>query len=390
MLIVSTSGLGAGEYVITRKLLSIPRHRSTVEVWHERDRLAVHTGGFIGSLLRKRQPEMIRCRGLINDPVLGPDMQIFDSCLLLPLFSGGTMCKRVFMFRRGWDEVDYTHVERSLLILNLIEAAIENLQVAQENADLARALDQQFEQISRIQRRLLPSQSPASVTEQDSSIEIGMRYHTAERAGGDYFHFFPLPDGEMAIVVADVSGHGADAAMIMGMLHAVLASDAPVSEGPAALLKHANNRLLPMMLEGKFVTAVVAIINPVTGLMRYASAGHPPLRIVDVGSGKVECLSDASGDLIGILEDARYPEAVVGIRPGQRVLFYTDGLTDSLDPAHAGKGVSELDALLRVSASLSVGSLAEILVDAAIQAGGSDKTVDDITVVVVGLSAGSL
>lgn len=390
MLVVSTAGLDKGDYRITRKLLSIPRRRSSIEVAEDDNRVAPSRGGFIGAILRKRQPELIRDLALGDDPVIGGELGDFDSCLLLPLFSDGKMSKRVLVFRRRWNEVEFSDVERALLILNLIESAIENITTAQRNADLARALDMQFEQVSRLQRRMLPRSRPDQPgywqgTSALGAVEIGMHYQPCERAGGDYFNFFPLPDGRLMVIVADVAGHGADAAMIMGMLHALISSDAPLVSGPAALLSYANRRLIPLMVEGRFVTAVAAMLDPERRTLTYSIAGHPAPRLVRPAAARVEPLGSALGDVLGLLEDAVYNEAQVRLDPGQRVVFYTDGLTDMLAVNSEDGGAVRLDSLLVPLGPAAPGELAARLVDAAMQHAANGKAIDDITVVALAL-----
>ncbi|MBM4107845.1 MAG: serine/threonine-protein phosphatase [Phycisphaerae bacterium] len=388
MLVVSTAGLDKGDFRVTRKLLSIPRRRSSVEVAEDDGRVEPQRGGFIGSILRRRQPELIRDLNLGSDPIIGRELADFDSCLLLPLFSGGKMCKRVLVFRRRWSEVEFADVERALLILNLIESAIENITTAQRNADLARALDMQFEQVSRLQRRMLPRphpDRPGIWHGATGGVEIGMHYQPCERAGGDYFNFFPLPDGRLMLIVADVAGHGADAAMIMGMLHAILSSDAPLASGPAELLTYANRRLLPLMVEGRFVTAVAAMLDPASRVVTYSSAGHPAPRLVNPAAASITPLDGALGDVLGLLDDAQYPEAQARLGPGARVVFYTDGLTDMLATGSDGRGAERLDSILVPLGPASPADLAVRLVDAAMDGAEGGKAIDDITVVTLSL-----
>ncbi len=141
IVVVSTEGAQPGEYAITRKLLSVPRRRQSIEVADSNEQAVMHQTGFISSILRKRQPELLSGIDLTPDVVLGEDFSSFDSCLFVPLFSGGRMTKRVLFFRRGWDEVDFDHVERVMLIMNLIETAIESINHAHRSSELSSLLD---------------------------------------------------------------------------------------------------------------------------------------------------------------------------------------------------------------------------------------------------------
>lgn len=394
ILVVTTAGLAAGEYQITRRLLAVPRKRMTVEVSDDPDALPRHRAGFVGTLLRRRDPELLTGLKLRGDPVLTSEFAEFDSCLVLPLFSGGRNNKWVLLFRRGWDEVEFEHVASAMLIMNLIESSIDNILIADRVENLHKILDQQFEQLTRVQRRMLPRAKPEAPSEWERApmeggrLDVGMSYSTAHRAGGDYFNFFELPGGRLGVVVADVSGHGADAAMIMGMVHAVLHSDAPLQEGPSAVLRFLNRRLLPLMHDGRFITACAAIFDPMTGSVAYSTAGHPAPRLRRA-DGSIEKLEGAAGDLIGVIDDDDLTcrEATTTLHPGDAVFFYTDGLTESFDPEGNAFGPAKLDVSVAQCAG-SAAAMASRLAAAANSHHGVEGQDDDVTVVVVQFCVG--
>jgi len=395
ILVICTSGLGVGEFQISRRLVYVPRRGQTVDVGHESEPSPILSGGFVSTIIRKRQPELLTKLDLSRDPALGAEFASFDSCLFIPLFSGGKMSKRILLFRKGWDEVDFEHVERVMLIMNLIETSIENIANLAKNKELNGQLNNQFEQVSRIQRKLLPREHPEKRGVWDGRkhaeksghgwLDVGMSYRTAERAGGDYYTFFELPDHRLGVLVADVAGHGADAAMVMGMLHTVVQSGVPMEEGPAAVLKYVNRRLEPLMSEGRFVTAFCAIFDPVARTVRYTSAGHPPAKLRR--DGVMAELSNAASDVIGIFENLEALEATVELHPGDVFVFYTDGITESFSPEGQAFGGEMLDATCRTVG----GTAAEMAI--AIDAAASDcrrraDPDDDVTVVTVAFLPG--
>ncbi len=390
ILVVSTAGLGPGNFQVTRRLIAVPRKRQTVEVGDDSETAPVLSGGFVSSILRKRQPELLTELDLSNDPALGAEFSLFDSCLFIPLFSAGKMSKRILLFRRGWDEVDFDHVERVMLIMNLIETSIENIANAARNEELNSLLNAQFEQVSRIQRKLLPREHPEkrgvwdgrrnADTGPDGALEVGMSYRTAERAGGDYYTFFELPDHRLAVLVADVAGHGADAAMVMGMLHTVVQSGVPIENGPAAVLKYVNERLEPLMSEGRFVTAFCAVFDPRARTVRYTSAGHPPAKLRR--GGEVINLDGAASDVIGIFEHLEANEAGVELQPDDLFVFYTDGITESFSPEGEAFGSSMLDESIRQVSGTSA-EIAMAIDQAASNCRGTVDPDDDVTVVTV-------
>jgi len=394
ILVVSTSGLPPGSYQITRRLVAVPRKRQTVEVGDDSEPTPVLTGGFVSSILRKRQPELMTNLDLSHDPALGAEFAPFDSCLFIPLFSAGKMSKRILLFRRGWDEVDFGHVERVMLIMNLIETSIENIANLARNKELNGQLNNQFEQVSRIQRKLLPREHPEKRGVWDGrkhaeggphgTLDVGMSYRTAERAGGDYYTFFELPDHRLGVLVADVAGHGADAAMVMGMLHTVVQSGVPMEDGPAAVLKYVNQRLEPLMSEGRFVTAFCAVFDPAEKTVRYTSAGHPPAKLRR--NGIVIELNQAASDVIGIFENLEAHDASVELHAGDVFVFYTDGITESFSPEGQAFGGEMLDS----TCCSVVGTAAEmaLAIDAAAsKCRGRADPDDDVTVVTVAFRA---
>jgi sigma-B regulation protein RsbU (phosphoserine phosphatase) len=386
IVVVSTEAAQAGEYQITRKLLSVPRRRQSIEVADANEPAAFTKGGFVGSILRKRQPELISGIDLAGDSVLGDDFSSFDSCLFIPLFSSGRMTKRVLFFRRGWDEVEFDHVERVMLIMNLIETAIESINNANRSEELSSLLDSQFEQMSRIQRRLLPRESEERIGEwhgaagSECTLDVGMSYRPADHAGGDYYNIIQ-DNGRLGVLVADVSGHGADAAMIMGMMHAVMHGGVPLSEGPGKVLSFLNSRLKPLMSDSRFITVFFVIIDEATGSMVYSCAGHPPPRL-RAANGSIIQLDQAADAPIGILDDLAYQSAESKLNDGDVLVLFTDGITESFAPDGAAFGTEHLDATI---ARLN-GSAADIALGldaAATKFRGSPDPEDDTTVVVL-------
>ncbi len=388
IVVVSTEGAQPGEYLITRKLLSVPRRRQSIEVLDSNDTPSFSQNGFVSSILRKRQPELLTALDLSRDPILGPEFSAFDSCLFIPLFSGGRMTKRVLFFRRGWDEVDFDHVERVMLIMNLIETAIESITNAHRSAELSSLLDSQFEQMSRIQRRLLPRESEErrglweNVGTLCQKLEVGMSYRPAGRAGGDYFNIVE-DSGRLGVLVADVSGHGADAAMIMGMLHAVMHGGIPLAGGPGKVMTFLNSRLKPLMTDSRFITAFFAVIDPVSGVIRYSCAGHPPPRLKRA-DGTIIQLDDGADAPIGVLDELEYHDAERPLGAGDSVVLYTDGITETFNPAGDAFGSGHLDTCVATLAG-SAADMALTIAAAANDFRQAPEPEDDTTVVVVSM-----
>gem|GEM_PF-2218088 len=405
VLVVSDAGLGPGEFRVTRRLVSTPHRRMVVESFEDESVAPVLRGGVVASLLRKKRPELVREIELRAEDPLADELAGLGECLVLPVFHEGRVGRRYLVFRPRWGAVEVSGVERAMLLAGFIETSIANLQSARWIEAYARELSVQLERVSRQQKHLLPrahSERPgrwAGVEEHCPGLDVGLAYRPAIRAGGDYFQFFPLPglDGStnserLVTVVADVSGHSADAAMVMSMLHAILRGDAPLGAGPGAVLSHLNSRIHPLLMEGQFVTAAVLEIDPGAkggmGRVVYATGAHPPPRLVRSGVG-VLSLEHANGGLIGLEPGMLFPEAEAEFRVGDRVLLYSDGLIDSLaQSSHLGStnSVDQLDAhLTNLSHLDSEATCAELMHLS--RGDGTGPAIDDITVVCVGRRA---
>ena len=190
--------------------------------------------------------------------------------------------------------------------------------------------------------------------------------------GGDWYDVVLLPDGQMALIVGDVAGHGLEAAVTMGQMRSAaraLASD----HGPAALLE-ALDRFLCSTVKEPLATAAVVVIDPARRTLRYCLAGHPPplLRGPD---GTVSLLDEATGVLLG-LETHNRPEEVVTFAPDSSVVLFTDGLVERRDETF-DTGIARLAAALKAALPPDPGSLCDALVGQCVSHSDRD---DDIAI----------
>ena len=182
-------------------------------------------------------------------------------------------------------------------------------------------------------------------------FEMAAYYQTSARAGGDYYDFFPLGGGAIGLFIADVSGHGTPAAVLMAITHAIAHAQPGTHTPPAALLDYLNAQLVGRYTrEGTFVTAFYAVLDPAKRTLTYSTAGHNPPRLVR-RDGVLSL--NKNGDLpMGIFPDQDYGQATQPLERGDLLLLYTDGITESMAPATAGVsarelfGVDRLDRLL--------------------------------------------
>jgi serine phosphatase RsbU (regulator of sigma subunit) len=242
--------------------------------------------------------------------------------------------------------------------------------------DNARLYQQQVHFADAMQRSLLPDEPPVI-----PGVEIGSVYESSARleVGGDVFDYTILPDGRLAVVVGDVTGKGIDAAADMAMTKFVFRSLAREHSEPSELMRIANGVVLDEVGEGKFVTMLYLTLDPKTGEVACAGAGHPEPRLVRADGSVVELA--ARGLALGIAPDQEYPAARAVLEPGDAVVLFTDGVVESRVGGEL-YGNTRLDRMLSEGRDLPAEELARALVeDSRAFAGGG--LADDSAVVVV-------
>jgi sigma-B regulation protein RsbU (phosphoserine phosphatase) len=159
-------------------------------------------------------------------------------------------------------------------------------------------------------------------------------------SGGDYFDFYEWDDGHFGVLVADVAGHGAGAAVVVAMLQAILHTIPPGAHtSPADVLTFLNEHLVRKRIENSFVTAFCAKFSPDRRTMQYANAGHnrPVLRRGPEHDGAVHDIDGAASVPLGVLDDPGYHNGRVDLHLRDTLLFYTDGIVEAFAPGPPGE-----------------------------------------------------
>ena len=175
-----------------------------------------------------------------------------------------------------------------------------------------------------LQRSVLPPALPDI-----DGLDLAVRYLPGTEGvdvGGDWYDAFPLPGNRVGLVIGDVVGHNIIAASVMGQLRNMLRVYATDYVDPPDVLRRTAVTLARLLPEA-LATVVYAVLDPVTGELRYANAGHPP-PVCSTGSGIVQYLDDAPGVMLGAPSGAAFPGGHRKLSPGSSVLFYTDGLIE--------------------------------------------------------------
>ena len=212
-------------------------------------------------------------------------------------------------------------------------------------------------------------------------LDVGAVYESSARVevGGDVYDFLTLPDGQLAVVLGDASGHGIAATADMALAKFAFRSLVRLYPDPADLLAQANEVAIGELAGGNFVTMVCVTIDPVTGTVRAARAGHPPIRVLQPGGGTIDSLAPG-GLALGVEAGQRYETEETTLEPGAALCLYTDGLVEARRDGDQ-YGEERLLRALAEGRDLSAQALAEHVVEDARAFAGEPG--DDYAVVVI-------
>ena len=252
------------------------------------------------------------------------------------------------------------------------------------SAQVSRAyngMSREVESAGSLQRELLPPRAM-----EIPGYETRIHYATSTRAGGDLYDFIPLPDGRVGIVIADASGHGVSAAVLMGMT-LVLTRSASVAGPPEKVLEQVNAQLYKTLPPGSFATACYLVLDPETGWLQYTLAGHDPPLIHRAASLEVQRLPLVGGTPLGLRPEFPEVRGTTMLNPGDTLVLYTDGVTEAMDPFGHTFGSERLTETLEGSARSADRLMGAILVAVNAHANGAALQ-DDVTLVLVRRSGG--
>jgi serine phosphatase RsbU (regulator of sigma subunit) len=257
---------------------------------------------------------------------------------------------------------------------------VQNTELADRNRqpqDAYGQLDREFRTVGEVQVSLLPKKPP-----EIAGFEIATYYDPATQAGGDYFDFFALPEGRWGLIVADVSGHGVPAAVVMAMTRVILHVSkclTPCDETLARL----NADLLANLTRGEFVTACYGVLDPSDATFTFASAGHPSPLCIGPDRGQAIALEVEPGFPLGMVAEASYPATTLNLARNQAVVIYTDGITEAMDAEHQVFGQSRLLDALQCSEGGSAGAMKDRALEALDRHRGPVELEDDVTLLIM-------
>jgi sigma-B regulation protein RsbU (phosphoserine phosphatase) len=336
---------------ISRRGLRFPQYRVTrfnlwtdsINPWKEPERLPVHEGGLLPELLYADQPRLLDDVVLDADDPAGAYLSGQRSLLAIPHFDQGTAQNMLLLAREEPHAFPRDRIADLVLLSNLFGRATQTLVLSQAVREAYDTVDYELRSIADIQKSLLPQSTPRI-----PGLDVAVHYQTAKRAGGDYYDFFALPDGKLGVLIADASGHGTPAAVLMAVARSIVHTRSEPAVKPGELLTFLNGQLTKQYTRqtGHFMTAFYAVFDPIGGTIAYASAGHNPPRLLRAADGIRMVLNRAQRLPLGIKADEVYPEQSLLLQGGDRVVFFTDGVIEAVNAAGDVFGSDCIDAAL--------------------------------------------
>src|SRR3954463_8526078 len=302
--------------------------------------------------------------------------------LAVPLVSQGELIGVLNLGPR-LSEQEYSSDDRKLLD-NLAAQAAPALRVGQlvrqQQAEAAtrQRFEQELEVAKLIQQNFLPKQLPEL-----NGWQVAAYYRPAREVGGDFYDVIPLPEGKGGFGVGDVPDKGVPAALVMAATRSVLRASAQRLVNPGETLERVNEHLCPDMPEKMFVTCLYGVLDPGTGHLRFANAGHD-LPYVKTADGVIELR--ARGMPLGLMPGMDYEEKEATLEPGDSVLLHSDGVVEAHDPERAMYGFPRLKETVATAPS-GQQLIDRVLADLDTFTGPGAEQEDDITMVTLERSA---
>ena len=256
-----------------------------------------------------------------------------------------------------------------------VAIAIENARLYEEIARQEKRLERDLALARELQFRLLPQSLPTM-----PNLEVAAKFKPARAIGGDLYDFVNYSLDHMGMVIGDVSGKGAPAAIYAALVSGILRSHAPIEPGPAEMLRAVNFSLGERRIEGQFVSLIYAVWDDRNRSLKIANSGLPrPLYVHD---GKIEVI-EATGLPLGLFDDAEYDEFTFKAKPGDMFVFFSDGIMDARNKAGDMFGRHRTEAVIVGCAEISADCVVKSLFKAAAEHAGGEEAFDDETVVAI-------
>ncbi len=229
----------------------------------------------------------------------------------------------------------------------------------------------------RIQQKLLPEKFP-----ENPNIEFHASYLPCLHLGGDYYDVFEMPNGHIGVFIADASGHGSSAALIVAIVKSLLSTIGKEIGSPSYVVQQVSNILSKLTPDDSFCTLFYGVVNTNTGGMTYSLAGHPSPIVVNRHTGAARSLQ-SNGGLVGIFDLERFDDSVFMFQPGDRLFAYTDGITEAANKTGELFGNKRLKSVLEENRGFDAARITEVMLAAMKGHTGDEPLVDDVALLVM-------
>jgi sigma-B regulation protein RsbU (phosphoserine phosphatase) len=301
--------------------------------------------------------------------------------LVLPMLYKGEL-KGILSLGRKKSGKLFTPEDFDLLKTMLSQSAIalENARLFKENLDKGR-MEEELKIAHEIQQGMLPARAPQLL-----GLEIAARMVSAREVGGDFYDFIEFP-GRLGLIIADVSGKGVSAGLLMAgarsTYRVLLSEDPPLRE----VMNNANQRLHRDIRKGMFIALLYAVIDPKARRLTLSNAGQTQPILCAPGAGPVHITTEGDSFPLGIVPDCVYEETGADLAPGSAVVFYTDGAVEAMNAHQEMYGFERFAASVDAHRDLPAPQLLDgLLADIAAFVGQTEPH-DDITIIVARISA---
>jgi phosphoserine phosphatase RsbU/P len=275
--------------------------------------------------------------------------------------------------RRGFFTEDHKRTVTTLAAQ--VAIAIENARLYEEIARQEKRLERDLSLARELQFRLLPHALPKL-----GNLDVAAKFKPARAIGGDLYDFVDYSQSRLGMVIGDVSGKGAPAAIYAALVSGILRSHAPIEPGPAEMLRAVNFSLGERRIEGQFVSLIYAVWDDKHRSLQVANSGLPrPLYVHD---GKIEVI-EATGLPLGLFDDAEYDEFTFKAKPGDMFVFFSDGILDARNRAGDMFGRGRVEQVIAGCAEISADCVVTSLFKAVTEHAAGEEAFDDETVVAI-------
>ena len=276
-------------------------------------------------------------------PTAGVRLASCVKCLAVPISVGGRRLGVLAVAdkeSRDGSVLDFTPADARLLSLfaNQAAAAIETARLHRAAIEKER-IERELELAAAIQREILPRSLP-----EVAGVELAAASLPTRQVGGDYYDVFPLSRGRLGFLVADVSGKGIPAALLVSTVHAAVHLQIDEAKTVVELVERIDRHLRRYAATRKFLTLFFGLIEPSEGRLTYVSAGHNPALLIR-GAGRIETLG-STGVPVGMFPDAAWKEVTVALSAGDLLCVFTDGLTEAVNTREEEFGLDRLSAVV--------------------------------------------